>query len=198
MGSLCAYASFSANIKSICFSCFDAIARRSPTIVVGVRNGSQHTGHTIVKIERKTNEWVNRHIQSQQSQQKKPDMANKPLEQTKKKRKNRKMTMTKKENTHAEGHFCGTDYKVETEKLLGRKICLVHTQEKVERKKLIVHKMFAFARTFGNHVRNILLVCARWAICEMTEKLIFFCLPSLTARRWLPLSIFHSFCNFNL
>lgn len=56
MGSLCAYASFSANIKSICFSCFDAIARRSPTIVVGVRNGSQHTGHTIVKIERKTNE----------------------------------------------------------------------------------------------------------------------------------------------
>lgn len=52
---------------------------------------------------------------------------------------------------HTEGHFCGTDYKVDNEKLLGRKICLGHIgREKwSEQKKLIVHKIFAFASTFN-------------------------------------------------
>lgn len=71
---------------------------------------------------------------------KKPDMANKPL-QLIKRRREESWDMAngddkKVKHSHTEAHFCGTDYKVESEKLLGRKICLVHTQEKVEQKKI--------------------------------------------------------------
>lgn len=96
----------------------------------------------------------------------KTDIANKPLKQikknkTKKKKLGWKMTMTMTEKvkyTHgrvyAEGHFCGTDYKVESAKLLGRKICLVHQRRNGEanekrKKKLIVHEIFAFRLTQG-------------------------------------------------
>lgn len=72
--------------------------------------------------------------------------------------------MTKNvEHTHTrtEGHFCGTDYTRERKTFGPENLSRAHQRKSEAKKKLIVHKIFAFASHphLGNPDRGILVGC---------------------------------------